>query len=244
MNNVLRLITLISLIYVASACEKIYPDFAGYKNARIKKIEAKSVRIMHEKGFANVPFEAISDEIKNELKINSSGLLEDKKIKKSDLEAMLKNLRTPDPNFEILKGKVFQVLGGVDVLVKLSGPEGHLIHVTTFTKKLFAGDTFVETVKFAGAYQYSSVIGSSQKVRSYVSLGPDAEIPPSPNCLMEEKKCEAILQKITSDVISVKDKEMIQPILDYARSQILLLRKTGSSDQKIRSAIIILESWN
>lgn len=242
MRILIKFSVLILFTNFALASEKIYSDFAGYKNARVKKIESGSVRIMHEKGFADVPFEAISAKIKEELKINTSSAQNTKQIKKSDIEEMLKKIRNIDPSYEILKGKVFQVLGGVDVLVKLPDAEGTLVHVTTFTKKIFEGDAFVETVKFAGAYQYNSVIGSSKKVRSYVSLGPGAEIPPLPYCLTEERKFEAILKTINSDFIGIEDKEKIQPIIDYARNQIVLLKKNGMN-KDARYALMIIESF-
>lgn len=243
MKTFIKFCALITFTNFALGSEKIYPDFAGYKNARIKKIESEYVRIMREKGFANVPIDAISAEIKEELKLNSATTNNSKKIKKLDLEKMLIKICTTDPNYEILEGRVFQVIDGLGVLVKLPDPEGTLVHVTTFTKKIFEGDAFVETVKFSGAYEYNSVIGSSKKVRSYVSLGVNAEIPPLPRCLAEERKCKTILKTINSDVIGIEDKEKIQPIIDYARSQIALLMKNGMKEDAL-DALKIIDSFN
>jgi hypothetical protein len=244
-----RKITLILTFFLflnalVTADEKVYADIAGYKNARVKKIEVNSVRIMHDKGFADVPISAISEEIRKELKLLLPSEIEPKQIKKSEIEESLKSLRTPDASFEVMKGKVFQVISGVDVLVKLDGAEGNLIHVSTFTKKMFEGDIFVETVKFSGAYQYTSVIGGNKKIRSYVSLGPGMEIPTSPHCLAIEQKCAEIFKSINSDVITTDNKNKLQPIIDYARSQVALLKKSGTSDEKIQRAIKCFESLN
>jgi hypothetical protein len=223
--------------------DRIYKELSGYKNVRIKKIEKDHIRIMHDGGFANITIADLTDEIKKELNIKEEIKNNDVSIKKNDINDALVLMRSPDPKFKFLRGKIIQVLSNTSVLVMEEGSNQDISHVNTFTEKLFEGDNFNEAVKPSGAFQYSTVLGATKKVRSYVSIGSGREIPTSPHCFAAEEKIKNILNCIEGEVITAEHKEQIGPILNYATNQLQTRKNQGLfTDKKVGKIITLLQS--